>query len=107
MDRDLPDSMSVWWPEATIAECVKRYVELWDIDAVGVACNESDLGTMHLMTSSLILFKKHNNAFVLHNTQIITFDHHGVSGHANHRAIATTLRYINNPVLGSAHCVQS
>ncbi|PLW43018.1 hypothetical protein PCANC_10038 [Puccinia coronata f. sp. avenae] len=51
----LPDSMSVWWPEATIAECVKRYVELWDIDA------------------------------------IITFDHHGVSGHANHRAIATTL----------------
>ncbi|KNZ54117.1 hypothetical protein VP01_303g5 [Puccinia sorghi] len=52
---DLPDSMSVWWPETTIAEYVKLYVDLWKIDA------------------------------------IITFDHHGVSGHANHRAIAAAL----------------
>ncbi|WAR64147.1 hypothetical protein PtB15_16B307 [Puccinia triticina] len=52
---ELPDSMSVWWPEDTIAEFVRLYVDLWDIDA------------------------------------IITFDHHGVSGHANHRAIAAAL----------------
>jgi len=52
---DLPDSMSVWWPETTIAEYVKLYVDLWKIDA------------------------------------IITFDHYGVSGHANHRAIAAAL----------------
>ncbi|KAA1067804.1 N-acetylglucosaminyl-phosphatidylinositol de-N-acetylase [Puccinia graminis f. sp. tritici] len=51
----LPDSMSVWWPEDTINEFVKLYVDLWNIDL------------------------------------IITFDHHGVSGHTNHRAIASAL----------------
>ncbi|KAI7936882.1 hypothetical protein MJO28_015781 [Puccinia striiformis f. sp. tritici] len=52
---DLPDSMSVWWPEKTIIEFVEFYIKLWNIDA------------------------------------IITFDHHGVSGHINHRAIASAL----------------
>ncbi|EGG05093.1 uncharacterized protein MELLADRAFT_116860 [Melampsora larici-populina 98AG31] len=55
---ELPDSMSVWWPEDKIAEFVKLYVELWKIDLV------------------------------------ITFDHHGVSGHANHRAIAAAISRI-------------
>lgn len=55
---ELPDSMSVWWPEEKIAEFVKLYVELWKIDLV------------------------------------ITFDHHGVSGHANHRAIAAAISRI-------------
>lgn len=52
---DLPDSMSVWWPESKIQEFVKVYVDLWKIDV------------------------------------IITFDHHGISGHPNHRAIAAAL----------------
>ncbi|MBW0462863.1 hypothetical protein O181_002578 [Austropuccinia psidii MF-1] len=52
---ELPDSMSVWWPESKIAELVKLYIDLWEIDAV------------------------------------ITFDHDGISGHINHRAIAAAL----------------
>ncbi|KAI7936874.1 hypothetical protein MJO28_015773 [Puccinia striiformis f. sp. tritici] len=52
---DLPDSMLVWWPEKTILEFVKLYIDLWNTGA------------------------------------IITFNHHGVSGHINHQAIASAL----------------
>ncbi|KAI9623188.1 hypothetical protein H4Q26_014684 [Puccinia striiformis f. sp. tritici PST-130] len=57
---DLPDSMLVWWPEKTILEFVKLYIDLWNTGA------------------------------------IITFNHHGVSGHINHQAIASALRHNRN-----------
>ena len=50
MDSDLPDSMSVWWPETTIAEYVKLYVDLWKIDAVRLVYHSGEK-ILHLTTS--------------------------------------------------------
>ncbi|POV94477.1 hypothetical protein PSTT_16836, partial [Puccinia striiformis] len=58
---DLPDSMLVWWPEKTILEFVKLYIDLWNTGA-DIYEFKHWLGLIQFL-------------FII--IQIITFNHHG------------------------------
>ncbi|KAH9816253.1 hypothetical protein DFH28DRAFT_966593 [Melampsora americana] len=45
---ELPDSMTVWWPEEKITEFVKLYVDLWKIDLVRSGIDLEDLQSICL-----------------------------------------------------------
>lgn len=72
LDRgELQDNPKQWWNETAIIIAVKEYVEKWTIDAVSA---------MSGMELAMLTF-----------VQIITFDHGGISGHINHRAVSSAV----------------
>lgn len=71
---ELQDNPKEWWNETAIITAVKEYIEKWKIDAVRIPSGK------HIQVLT-----------ILTSLKIITFDHGGISGHINHRAVSSAV----------------
>jgi hypothetical protein len=100
--KDIQDNPKVWWSEEVVQKIVKEYIKKWAIDAVRIFTPPPLRSPDLRITDQLSYKSAHFNgqtgtasfvAFPLTgHSQIITFDHGGVSGHINHRAVSVAIR---------------